>query len=121
MALVADIVKVDAPVSVLPGDYAIVDVTVKNISGSDKDIAITGVFDSSNITEQFNDLILSPSQVVVFRGWFIMPNDNVRLTIWSWYWNGTSWVHDATNYVDISLATLVPTISEFLIQDFVKV
>ena len=117
----ADIIKVDAPSSAAAGDQVIVDVSVKNISGSDQYIAVTGAFDSTSIPFQFDYLLVSPQETVVFRGWFTMPSSNVRVTVWSWYWDGSTWVYDDQMTKDIALAALTPQISEFKIADFYKV
>jgi hypothetical protein len=45
----------------------------------------------------------------------------VRVTVWSWYWDGSTWVSDDQMTKDIALAALTPQISEFKIADFYKV
>ena len=117
----ADIIKIDAPSSASAGDQVIVDVSVKNISGSDQYIAVTGVYDSTSLTWQFDYLLVSPGQTVVFRGWFTMPVANVRVTAWSWYWDGSQWVQDDQMTKDIALSVSTPQVSEFQILDFSKV
>ena len=117
----ADIVKIDAPSSVSEGEQVIVDVSVKNISGSDQYLAVTGVFDSTSFTFQFDYLLVSPQQTVIFRGWFAMPSKSVRVTAWSWYWDGSKWVQEDQMTKDIALAALTPQVSEFQIADFYKV
>jgi len=117
----ADIVKIDAPSSASAGDQVIVDVSVKNISGSDQYIAITGVYDSTSIPFQFEYLLVSPQETVIFRGSFTMPSKNVRVTAWSWYWDGSNWVQEDEMTKDIALVNLTPQVSEFIIADFYKV
>ena len=116
-----DIIKIDAPSNASAGEQVIVDVSVKNPSGSDQYIAITGVYDSTSIPFQFDYLLVSPQQTVVFRGWFTMPSNNVRVTVWSWYWDGSKWVQEDQMTRDIALVTLTPQVSEFQIADFYKV
>jgi hypothetical protein len=117
----ADIVKIDAPSSASAGEQVIVDVSVKNISGSDQYLAVTGVFDSTSFPFQFDYLLVSPQQTVIFRGWFAMPSKSVRVTAWSWYWDGSKWVQEGQVTKDIVLVTLTPQVSEFQIADFYKV
>ena len=117
----ADIIKIDAPSSASAGEQVIVDVSVKNISGSDQYLAVTGVYDSTSIAFQFDYLLVSPQQTVVFGGWFTMPSKNVKVTVWSWYWDGSKWVQDDEMTKDIALVTLTPQVSEFIIADFYKV
>jgi len=117
----ADIIKVDAPTSASAGDQVSVDVSVKNISSSDQYIAVTGAFDSTSIPFQFDYLLVSPQETVIFHGWFTMPSKSVRVTVWSWYWDGSKWVQDDQMTRDIALVTLTPQVSEFKIADFYKV
>ena len=118
MPVAADITKIVAPSSAPAGETVIVDVSVKNISSTDKYIAVTGVFDSTNLSWQFDYLLVSPGQTIVMRGWFTMPSKNVRVTAGGWYWDGSKWVQDDTVYVDIALAVLTPEFAGFGITDY---
>ena len=108
MPAAADIIKIDAPSSAQAGEQVIVDISVKNISGSDLDLSVTAVYDSAPIPFQFDYLLVAPGQTVIFRGWFTMPNKGVRVTAWGWYWTGTEWIYDDTMYIDIALEGVVP-------------
>jgi len=117
----ADIIKIDAPSSVAAGEQVIVDVSVKNISSSDQYIAVTAVYNSTSFPFQFDYLLVSPGQMVIFRGVFTMPSENVRVTAWSWSWDGSQWVQDDQMTKDIVVAVSTPQVSEFQILDFSKV
>ncbi len=117
----ADIIAIAAPSSVSAGEQVTVDVSVKNISGSDQYVAVTAVYNSTSFPFQFDYLLVSPSQTVVFRGVFSMPSNNVRVTAWSWYWDGSQWVQDDQMTKDIAVAVSTPQVSEFQILDFSKV
>jgi hypothetical protein len=117
----ADIIKIDAPSSVAAGEQVIVDVSVKNISSSDQYVAVTAVYNSTSFPFQFDYLLVSPGQTVVFRGVFTMPSENVRVTAWSWSWDGSQWVQDDQMTKDIAVAVSTPQVSEFQILDFSKV
>jgi hypothetical protein len=117
----ADIITIDAPSSAPAGEQVIVDVSVKNISGYDQYLAVTAVYDSTSFPFQFDYLLVSPGQTVIFRGWFTMPSKNVRVTVWSWSWDGSQWVQDDQMVKDIAVAVLTPQVSEFRIADFYKV
>jgi len=117
----ADIITIDAPSSAPAGEQVIVDVSVKNISGYDQYLAVTAVYDSTSFPFQFDYLLVSPGQTVIFRGWFTMPLKNVRVTVWSWSWDGSQWVQDDQMTKDIAVAVLTPQVSEFRIADFYKV
>jgi hypothetical protein len=117
----ADIIAIAAPSSSPAGEQVIVDVSVKNISGSDQYIAVTAVYNSTSFPFQFDYLLVSPGQTVIFRGVFTMPSENVRVTAWSWSWDGSQWVQDDQMTKDIALAVSTPQVSEFQIFDFSKV
>ena len=117
----ADIIKIDAPSSVAAGEQVIVDVSVKNVSSSDQYIAVTAVYNSTSFPFQFDYLLVSSGQTVVFRGVFAMPSMNIRVTAWSWYWDGSKWVQDDLMTRDIAVSVLNPQVSEFQILDFSKV
>jgi hypothetical protein len=117
----ADIIKIDAPASAAVGDTVIIDVSVNNISSNDQYIAVTAGYDSTSFPFQFDYLLVSPGQTVVFRGVFTMPSENVRVTAWSWSWDGSQWVQDDQMTKDIAVAVSTPQVSEFQILDFSKV
>ena len=126
MAQYADIVEVAAPGKAVAGDTVIVDVSVKNIGSIDKYIAVTAAYDSSALSFQFDYLLVAPGQTVIMRGWFTMPSTKVRVTLWSWYWDGSTWQikdkGDDTAFIDIALAAeSVPEFSEMKISNFIKV
>ena len=104
MSKYADIIKVESPSSAIEGATVIVDVSVKNIGASDQNLAVTAVFDSTGLPFQFDYLLVSPGQTVIFRGWFTMPSKNVGITVWSWYWDGSEWVQDDRYEKQISLS-----------------
>jgi hypothetical protein len=104
MAEYADITKIEAPSSAIEGAVVIVDVSVKNIASSDQYLAVTAVFDSTVIPFQFDYLLVSPGQTVIFRGTFTMPSKSVTITAWSWYWDGSDWVQDDRYEKQISLS-----------------
>jgi len=117
----ADIIQIDAPASAAAGDTVIIDVSVKNISNNDWNIAVTAGYESTSVPFQFDYLLVSPGQTVVFRGWFTMPSKNVKVTAQSWYWDGNNWIQDDQMTKDISVAILTPQVSDFRIADFYKV
>ena len=110
MAKYADITKIDATSTASEGDVVTVDVSVKNISVTDQYLTVTAKFDSTVIPFQFDYLLLSPGQTVIFRGSFTMPSKSVTITAWSWYWDGSDWVQDDHYEKQISLSQIT---SEF--------
>ncbi len=119
---VTDIVKIDAPASAAPGDTIVVYVWVKNLSADEKYIAVTGVYDSSPLSWLNDYLSVPPGETAVFRSYgFAMPNKKIRVTAYSFWWDGAQWVYDDTAFVDISLLTLTPQFSNFGIGEYDKV
>jgi len=120
MPVTADITKIEAPASAQSGEQVIVDISIKNIGTFDKYLAVTSQFDSSNIPFQFDYLLVSPGETVVFRGWFTMPSKSIKVTAWGWYWTGTEWVLGDTVTKNISLLVIKPEFSGFGITEYVK-
>ncbi len=120
MPVAADITKIEAPSSAPADQQVIADVSIKNISSSDQYLSVTANYDSTPIPFQFDYLLVSPGQTVIFRGTFIMPSKGVRITAWGWYWDGNQWVHDDTMTFDIALYELKPQFKSFAFQEYVK-
>ena len=117
----AYIISIVAPSSAPAGEQIVVDVSVMNSSGNDQYVAVTALYNAASFPFQFDYLLVSPGQTVVFRGLFAMPSENVRITAWSWSWDGSNWINDDQITQDIALAVLTPQVSEFQILDFSKV
>ena len=118
----ADIIKIAAPASAIEGETVIIDVSVKNISTVDQYIALTGIADSTALTWRFVYFLVSPGETVVIWGKFTMPSKKVRVTVWSWHRDGSTWVQDDTGYVDIALAAVPqPEFTGFGITDYSQI
>ncbi len=102
MQLVSEITDIAAPSSVNPGDSVTVDVSVKNMSGQAFNLAVSGVFNSSPISFQFDYLNVLPQETVIMRGDFVMPNATATVDIWLWYWNNTQWIWDDQRQIIIT-------------------
>ena len=99
-----DITAIYGPAEAAYGDLVSVEVRVRNLSGSPIYIATTGRYDSI-------DFALNPEYASVGAGLtqsftysFYMPNNDVRLDVWTFYWTGTEWYQDDHEYVAIALA-----------------
>ncbi len=117
--MLSDIVKIDAPASAAPGDTVVIYVWVKNLDASANYIAVTGVYDSSPISFLDEYYSVPPGETAVWRSYgFAMPNKNIRITVYSYHWDGSQWVYDDTAYVDVALATPEPQFQSFGISDY---
>ena len=83
------------------------EVWVRNLHSAPIYIATTGRYNGV-------DLLFSPDYATVDAGAtysfitsFTMPNKDITIDVWSWYWTGTEWVQDDHSYVDIALAEVV--------------
>jgi len=88
------------------GETVWVEVWARNLHTAPIYISVTGRYDGVNL--------LYPDYATVdagathsFVSSFTMPNKDITIDIWSWYWTGTEWVQDDHSYVDITLAEVV--------------
>ncbi|MBA7698435.1 hypothetical protein ES703_107112 [subsurface metagenome] len=101
-----DIIEIIAPASAEYGDLVSIEVRVRNLYTSGIYIATSGRYDGVDIfpTEAYAGV--EPGATHSFYFSFTMPNNDVRLDVWSFYWTGTEWYQDDHSYVDIALAIL---------------
>ncbi|MBA7594271.1 hypothetical protein ES703_01210 [subsurface metagenome] len=99
-----DITAIYGPAEAAYGDLVSVEVRVRNLSGSPIYISTMGRYDGI-------DFALNPEYASVEAGLtqsftysFYMPNNDVRLDVWTFYWTGTEWYQDDHEYVAIALA-----------------
>ena len=88
------------------GDKVNIQVNVRNLYSTPIYISVSG---------KYNNTIfyLSPESQSVNAGWtsyfggsFIMPDDDVRVYVWSSYWTGTEWYLDDEAHIDIDLVSI---------------
>jgi len=116
----ADIIAISAPASAAAGDTVIVDVSVKNISNTDWNIAVTAGYESTSVPFQFDYLLVSPVRrwyfVLVYHAVEECESNSLELAL-----GRHSWVQDDLMTKDIAVTVLTPQVSEFKIADFYKV
>ncbi len=98
-----EIVAIDAPASADAGDLITVMVRVKNLYTAPASIAITGKYDNTVFSFDPEYSSVGAGSSYTASGQFTMPNKNVRVKVWSFYWTGTEWYQDDYSYVDIAL------------------
>ena len=101
------IVKIITLSEAAAGEPVPVEVWVRNLHTTRIYIATTGRYNGV-------DLLFSPDYANVdagatysFTTSFTMPNKDITIDVWSWYWTGTEWVQDDHSSVDIALAEVV--------------
>ena len=115
------ITEITAPSSAIAGDTVYIVARVKNLGTYAFYIAVTAVYDSSDIPITPSYQSIAPGAIGVYNGYFTMPNNKVRVYVWSYYWTGSAWYLDDQAYVDIALAVSKPVVSAFQIADYAKV
>ncbi|GAI90497.1 unnamed protein product, partial [marine sediment metagenome] len=98
-----EIEEIIAPVQAAPGDLVTVEVRVRNLHTGTIYIATTGRYDSVDILPTEDYAIVDPGATRSFYFSFTMPQNDVELRVWSFYWIGTEWYQDDYSYVDIAL------------------
>lgn len=109
-----------APAEASPNQAVSVEVKVQNTTGYAIYIAATAVQDSAGITISPDYVSVDPGATQSFYGSFLMPDKAVRVSVWSFYWDGTSWVQDDSAYKDVALKVISPQFSGFGIADYNK-
>ena len=103
--MAAKIIELIAPAVANGGDIVLIDVSIQNTANQEQLItvsgAVSGVYDSSPVTWQFDYLSALPGETLVFRGNFVMPIYAVSLQIYSWHWDGNKWIQDETRQTNI--------------------
>jgi len=99
-----DIVSIIAPSEAAYSDWVSVEVRVKNLADYAIYIAVTGRYNGVDIALSPEYATVDPGATYSFTHAFTMPNNDVRLEAWSFYWIEPDWYPDDYDYVDIALA-----------------
>jgi len=99
-----DIIDIIAPPEAAPGVLLTVRARVKNLYSTPIYIATTGSYNGVDISFSPDYAIVQPGAIYSFTYSFTMPNNDVRLHVWSFYWGEDAWYQDDYSYVDIALA-----------------
>jgi len=121
MGTYTQITQISAPSSAHPGDTVNITVTVKNVYSSYILCYASGKYDSAVFSLSPSNASPIPGATASFSGLFTMPNNSVRVYIYSYVMQGGVWQLDDQAYVDISLVALTPAVSQFQIVNFNKV
>ena len=119
----SEIRQIIVPTLAASGDLVTVQVRVRNLHTTAIYIAVTGQYDSVDIPFSPDYATVGAGATYSFTSSFTMPNNDVRLRAWSWYWTGTEWAQDDYAYADIELLEVVvpePEFRGFAINEYVK-
>ena len=105
-----DIISITAPVEAAYGDLVDVEVRVRNTYDLRYFyLAVNGRYNGVDISFSPESIYASPGGTYTFTTSFTMPNKDVRIDIWSWYWWEGEWYDDDYGYVNVAL-TVVPEV-----------
>lgn len=108
-----DIVDIIAPAGAAYGDLVTIEVKVKNLADYPIYISVTGQYDGVDTPFSPDYATVGAGATYSFTSSFTMPNNDVRVRVWSWYWPPMDvWYQDDYGFVDIALE-IVPTTPEF--------
>lgn len=89
------------------GQLVTVSSSVKNLYTTPIYIALTGTYNDIdlNFNPEYGNVAVGGYQQ--FKATFYMPNKDVKIKVWSWYWTGATWVDDDSWDADVDLAVPV--------------
>jgi hypothetical protein len=115
-----DIVGIYGPAQAALGELVSIRVDVKNLASYGIYIALTGQYDGVSLSFSPDYAGVDPGATYSFTASFTMPNKDIKLDIWSFFWTGTEWYQDDHEVVYISLKELTPEFYGFGITDYSK-
>ncbi len=104
-----EIVQIVAPASAAYGELVTVMARVKAINWHEPFyIAVTGSYNGVDFDYSPGYALVSPNEIFPFTYSFYMPNHDVKVEVWTWWWGESEWYYDEEYaYVDIALEVLV--------------
>ena len=99
-----DITAIYGPAEAAYGDLVSVEVRVRNLHTGPIYIAVSGRYNGIDISFSPEYASVDAGATYSFVSSFTMPNNDVRLDVWTFYWTGTEWYQDDHEYVAIALA-----------------
>ena len=97
------IIEIIAPASASVGDIVSVEVRIKNLADHGIYIAPAARYNGTDLVFSPDYAGVDPGATYSFTSLFTMPNSDVRIEVWSFYWTGTEWYQDDYSYVDIAV------------------
>jgi len=109
-----------APSQASYGEQVTIDVQIRNKAAYPIYIAVTGRYNGVDFTFSPEYANVEAGAYGPFSASFSMPNKDITVDIWSWYWTGSEWYQDDHTSVTIALKVLTPEFSGFGISDYSK-
>ena len=126
MAEYTYITEIVAPTSAAPGETVEVIVRIKNTYTWAIDIMAGGALEHGvspwpTINFPVNQATVGAGLVHSFLGYFTMPDADVNVHAYSYYWSPEGWVWDDEAVLTVWRAAQVPEVSQFAIASYSKV
>lgn len=121
MGYYTDIIEIIAPSEAAQGETVDIKVKVKNINpyGVGEWVSVTALYDGIGIPMSPGYIFVDYLATESFTGSFFMPPNNVRVEVWSYYYD-YYWYEDDYAYKDIVLKVLKPEFKSFTISEYTK-
>jgi hypothetical protein len=123
MAQVAEIFLIEAPAEAVAGNRVDIRVHIESKASTWAGIKVGGALEYggyywSGLVFPNDWANFQPGQSYYFDGYFTMPQENVKVHVYSYYYADGYWLLDDEKTKDIKLAALAPSFSEFKITDY---
>jgi hypothetical protein len=105
----------------LPGEAVVVSVRLKNTGSQGLYISATATWDSTQLSFDPAYAWAEMLQAIYFRANAIMPNKDVKVTAYGWWWDGSQWINDSGKEKDLLLAAAASEFSNFQVTQYQKV
>jgi len=115
------ITAIRAPAQAPAGQQVTIELDIVNITDSGLYLAATAQDSGVSFSVSPGFAWVDSWAKYTFLVTFTMPNKNLRVNIYSWWWDGSNWNADDYGYVDIALAAISPEFRGFSIADYSKV
>jgi hypothetical protein len=103
------------------GEAVVVSVRLKNTGSQGLYISATATWDSTQLSFDPAYAWAEMLQTIYFRANAIMPNKDVKVTAYGWWWDGSQWINDSGKEKDLLLAAAAPEVSGFQVTQYQKV
>jgi len=128
LALYAEVVEIVCPAQAVPGDHVDITVRIKNLYSAAIGILAYGALECGVIPWPVidfpdNSATVESGETWSFNGSFTMPGNPATIHAYSYWWGDDgNWHYDDELTASINPAAIAePDVSDFRIQDYIKV
>lgn len=116
-----DIVSIYGPAEAVSGEKVTLQIVIRNLLDYGFYIAATVDISGVTVTVSPDYAGVDPGATATFSASFFMPNKDITVDVWSWFYTGTDWVSDDHEAVVIKVKALPsPEFSTFGVTDYSK-